>query len=181
MVCLRFTDGTGDFFSSPAQTSYTVNFNPLGSALIGNATESFSTTFAANELRAITPSTGVFNLVAGNTFSLASALNFTFVSNGVTVSIAPGSTFTRNINNDFGVGFANLDVIGTVANADGTVNIQATAFTFGDTLNAGGGNYGIVISPINPTAAVPEPFTIIGTIIGGTAAFRMRKKLASKN
>jgi hypothetical protein len=29
-----------------------------------------------------------------------------------------------------------------------------------------------------PTAAVPEPFTIIGTIVGGTAAFRLRKKLA---
>jgi hypothetical protein len=29
-----------------------------------------------------------------------------------------------------------------------------------------------------PTA-VPEPLTIIGTIIGGTAAMRMRKKLKS--
>jgi hypothetical protein len=28
-----------------------------------------------------------------------------------------------------------------------------------------------------PTTAVPEPFTIIGTLIGGTAAVRMRKKL----
>jgi hypothetical protein len=27
------------------------------------------------------------------------------------------------------------------------------------------------------TTAVPEPFTIIGTLVGGTAAFRMRKKL----
>ncbi len=26
--------------------------------------------------------------------------------------------------------------------------------------------------------AVPEPFTIIGTIVGGTAALRLRKKLA---
>jgi hypothetical protein len=30
-----------------------------------------------------------------------------------------------------------------------------------------------------PTAAVPEPFTIVGTIIGGTAALRMKKKLKS--
>lgn len=29
------------------------------------------------------------------------------------------------------------------------------------------------------TTSVPEPFTIIGTLIGGTAAFRMRKKLKS--
>jgi hypothetical protein len=29
--------------------------------------------------------------------------------------------------------------------------------------------------------AVPEPFTVIGSILGGTAAFRMRKKLKSSN
>ncbi len=29
--------------------------------------------------------------------------------------------------------------------------------------------------------AVPEPFTVIGTLIGGTAAFRMRKKLKSNS
>ena len=32
----------------------------------------------------------------------------------------------------------------------------------------------------NPTS-VPEPFTIIGTLIGGTAAFRMKKKLTVKS
>jgi Nidogen-like len=34
-------------------------------------------------------------------------------------------------------------------------------------------------SIVEPTAAVPEPFTIIGTLVGGTAALRMRKKLKS--
>ena len=29
--------------------------------------------------------------------------------------------------------------------------------------------------------AVPEPFTIVGTLIGGTAALRMRKKLKDGN
>jgi hypothetical protein len=39
-----------------------------------------------------------------------------------------------------------------------------------------------VSSPIDrpTTTAVPEPFTIIGTLIGGTAAVRMRKKLRSE-
>ena len=32
-------------------------------------------------------------------------------------------------------------------------------------------------SAASTSTAVPEPFTIIGTLIGGTAAFRMRKKL----
>lgn len=39
----------------------------------------------------------------------------------------------------------------------------------------------VVIDPnVDPTA-VPEPFTIVGTLIGGTAALRMRKKLKSND
>lgn len=34
------------------------------------------------------------------------------------------------------------------------------------------------VTPVDPTA-VPEPFTIVGTLIGGTAALRMRKKMKS--
>ena len=34
-----------------------------------------------------------------------------------------------------------------------------------------------VIVDVAASTAVPEPFTIVGTLIGGTAAFRMRKKL----
>jgi hypothetical protein len=37
--------------------------------------------------------------------------------------------------------------------------------------------FGAVVS--TASTAVPEPFTIIGSIVGGTAAFRMRKKLKS--
>ena len=177
---LAFSDGTADFFSSPAQTSYTVNFNPSGTARIDGSNGAFGSTFGTNENRTITPSTGIFNLVSGTTFSLASALNFTFpTSNGTTVSIAPGSTFTRTLNTDFGVGFVNLDATGTVSNPDGTVNLPQIAFNFGDTLSSGGGTYGVVISPTNPIAAVPEPFTVIGSLVGGAAALRMRKKLAN--
>lgn len=39
---------------------------------------------------------------------------------------------------------------------------------------------GVNAPPSDPTA-VPEPFTIVGTLIGGTAALRMRKKLKSNN
>ncbi len=34
-------------------------------------------------------------------------------------------------------------------------------------------------NPNDPTIAVPEPFTIVGTLVGGTAAIRLRKKLKS--
>jgi hypothetical protein len=45
--------------------------------------------------------------------------------------------------------------------------------------NADFGAFTTTIKEINVAdpAAVPEPFTIVGTIIGGTAAMRMRKKL----
>ncbi len=33
----------------------------------------------------------------------------------------------------------------------------------------------------SPTTSVPEPFTIVGTLIGGTAALRLRKKLKAES
>jgi hypothetical protein len=36
-------------------------------------------------------------------------------------------------------------------------------------------------TPTTPTTSVPEPFTIIGTLVGGTAALRMRKKLRANS
>ncbi len=177
-----FADGTADFFTSVGQNSYTVNFNNTsGAAFINSATGAFSSTFAPGSTPAVTPSTGIFNLVSGNVFSLASALNFNFPTNGVNISIDSGSTFTRTFNNiNSGVGFADLSVTGKATNADGTVNLQALAFTFNDTPATGGGSYSITLSPTNPLG-VPEPFSVIGTIVGGTAAFRMRKKLANIN
>lgn len=57
------------------------------------------------------------------------------------------------------------------------------AGTGSDTIKFGGRNDPAYLQldnvAVNAIAAtsVPEPFTIIGTLIGGTAAFRMRKKL----
>ncbi len=50
--------------------------------------------------------------------------------------------------------------------------------------NRGGGPTGlrtelVGTANLGPTSAVPEPFTVIGTLVGGTAALRMRKKLKS--
>ena len=42
------------------------------------------------------------------------------------------------------------------------------------------GFQGVGGNAVVPTA-VPEPFTIVGTLVGGTAALRMRKKLKSNN
>ena len=47
--------------------------------------------------------------------------------------------------------------------------IEDLSFDYAARQDTGGGN----------STAVPEPFTIVGTLIGGTAALRMRKKLKS--
>jgi hypothetical protein len=49
------------------------------------------------------------------------------------------------------------------------------AVDFGSGLGSG------TIYQIQSAQAVPEPFTIVGTLIGGTAALRMRKKLKDGN
>lgn len=53
----------------------------------------------------------------------------------------------------------------------------ATADGFG--WNNNSGTFTVNIPSGQPTTSVPEPFTIIGTLIGGTAAVRMRDKLKS--
>ncbi len=47
----------------------------------------------------------------------------------------------------------------------------------GGVINTGIDNIRTGVATATPTTSVPEPFTIIGTLVGGTAAFRMRKKL----
>ena len=67
-------------------------------------------------------------------------------------------------------------------------SIFGIGLTTGDTLTFkigdGSGQYGdnsgsFQLSSPNTSTSVPEPFTIVGTLIGGSAALRMRKKLKS--
>jgi hypothetical protein len=71
------------------------------------------------------------------------------------------------------------DLIGTGLN-NVTLNIANPNNGTLSFLSTTPGFYGIIIDNIvlnsSPTS-VPEPFTVIGTLIGGTAAFHMRKKL----
>ena len=60
-------------------------------------------------------------------------------------------------------------------------NNNLTTLSFIHTAGGNGNNDplidGVSVVQSGGSQSVPEPFTIIGTIIGGTAAFRMRKKL----
>ena len=78
--------------------------------------------------------------------------------------------------NGTSVSFGASGTVGTtVSNSFGTVNTDSFNLTFNDiSSRSGAGGYSVLASTFT---AVPEPFTIIGTLVGGTAAVLMRKKL----
>jgi hypothetical protein len=97
-------------------------------------------------------------------FSGVNKVNFRFEANTIN---EPGSTSAAD------------PVFSAIDGDLSIINKTGTAFT--DRVLPGFGNF-VAASPYDSgSTAVPEPFTIIGTLIGGTAAVRMRKKLkASK-
>ncbi len=135
---------------------------------------------------------------------------FGFFVDGKNIALVPGTTTVVSIDtinngfNDNGIDAQNPGLYN--ANPAGANGLQYDGFTTAITAQALGltpGNHTIKLaiadvgdgfydsavflklnsfSSTNPDAtAVPEPFTIVGTLIGGTAALRMRKKLkASK-
>jgi hypothetical protein len=187
---LVFQDGTSNFFEDVnpvAGDTFGVNFNPGSLAFVTGATGAFGSApyFPVTPLAyTIAPSTGTFTFSGVNapgTFDYiltGGNLPFSF-NNGVNLTVANGSIFRGAFNNapgSIGVNFGIISSAGSFfSNIDGQVPTTALAFGFGDVPNGTGGSYGVAAAPI------PEPFTIIGTIIGGTAAFRMRKKLSNAN
>jgi hypothetical protein len=93
-----------------------------------------------------------------------------FFSTTFTISLADGSSQIVSGDRAF-VGFTSSASISSVTfsipgdNPSPSV-LALPGFTFGYA---------------NAATSVPEPFTIIGTLIGGTAAFRIRKKLKAIN
>ncbi len=125
--------------------------------------------------------TAVFTYVSGDdnsfTYSLDSNLNINF-TNGATVMVAGGTRFSGSKIAGESTSFSTLSRTGSLfKNGTDTVPLSALSFSFGDIVGRGTGGLVLTASSGSPTA-VPEPFTIVGTIIGGTAALRMRKKLA---
>jgi hypothetical protein len=111
------------------------------------------------------------------TYLLADPLIFNF-ANGVILEIAKDTTFTGNIDST-SVSLSTIVRTNSFFQNDGDViPLNALSVGFNDIGGTGNGTYGITASTQAATTSVPEPFTIVGTILGGTAAMRMRKKLA---
>jgi hypothetical protein len=121
-----------------------------------------------------------FNVDVGGSYSFNSSSpydNYGFLYQG---SFNPTTPFDTNyiISNDDSAG--GLDyAFTTILNTGTTYFLVSTGFSPGEsgaftTTIDGPGN-------VSASTSVPEPFTIIGTLVGGTAAMRMRKKLKSVN
>ncbi|WP_310413975.1 PEP-CTERM sorting domain-containing protein [Chamaesiphon sp. OTE_8_metabat_110] len=181
---------TGDFFQNVIPGSnFDVNFNASASADTLGAPMGSSLSPFFNGNLGVTPSTGSFQYVSGSggnlQYRLSNDLVFAFANN-INYTVPLGSTFQSVFSdngNTQGVQFGITNGTGFFTdrtNGDRTLALTDT-FTFSDiSVVAGvqGGNYTILASPVSSTA-VPEPFTVIGTLVGGAAALRMKKKLAN--
>jgi hypothetical protein len=197
---LNFNLTENDFRGDVKTTApFDVNFNPSGFASVVGSTGQFSsaslfpTVFPTGSNYGITPSTGTFTYSgAGTTYRLTNDLNFAF-NNGVTIRVGNGSTFdftqTTVSSATNPLGAYNVNILNSLNSfiINGTTPADSVAiptsgslgFVFQATGGTPGGSVGV--TAFSTAASVPEPFTIIGSIVGGTAAFRMRKKLANIN
>jgi hypothetical protein len=194
---LAFNDGAL-LGSAPITTTggtFTTNFNSGGNAIFTTASGSFGSLVLGvidptnSVSKPVAPSLGTtfsYTPVVGNSFTatLTNPLNFDFGSLLGKLSIASGATFGgiyNPVSTNFpsGHSFFNLNPgsIATFSSGSDTSPVQITSFNFDVDNSVGGispnGSYSIRAS------AVPEPFTVIGTLVGGAAALRMRKKLAN--
>jgi hypothetical protein len=152
--------GTGNFGGEPSPS--TILFFLGGSAATMNVAAGFDTGFSFFYSAIANP--GIINVYDGlnSTGNLLATLTLPITpTNG-----APDPTGAFSPFLPIGVTFSG---IAKSVDFGGTANqIGFDDITLGSAI-AGGGQ------------EVPEPFTIIGTLIGGTAAFRMKKNLKSTN
>jgi hypothetical protein len=179
---LSINGGSTSFAPSVTGTSgnsFQVNFNiaPVG------ADGSFSPTFSASTVAtASTPATFVYDsgTAAAPIYKLNNNLvfNFNTAPSPTTLTIRSGALFQGDRPTSTTASFQAVN--GTTqsffTNGSDITNNNPLIFSFND-LNGSTIGRSFTVSA-SPTAAVPEPFTIIGSIVGGAAALRMRKKMS---
>jgi len=174
---VSLNNGTG--ISNPATT---ITFDLGDEILLTNQYSSLGVIFAGLLLTYINP--GYPNITAAvaynfdNPFLISftqpqSQAAFSFVTNRGT------STFEALLNNSV------VETFSARNDLDSTNNFYGfTGITFDALRVTPSGGFGLIDNLQFGTATaqpVPEPFSIIGTLIGGTAAFRIGKKLADAN
>ncbi len=191
-------------FNTSTQTSTLVGatgatINGLGFAANGNLYGTGGSNFYQ-----INAATGAATQVGSSIANFSSAGDIVFNPNTtnqfLALSLSPDNSTLFSINSDDGTATAIGNIgIGNVYGAffEGgqlfgytddrrqiKIDLATGAGTFdrdvtGTSLTIGGAASLATITPPQPTA-VPEPFTIVGTLVGGSAALRMRKQLKSR-
>jgi hypothetical protein len=187
---LIFSDGAFSNFpiTGTSGNGFSVTFNAGSLATVTTANGDFGSLIPGvspiqSVAKPVNPSIGNFlysNAVSPNTFDYRltnpGGLDFNFGTTG-NLNIAANSIFRGSFDSN-DANFSLLNGSGsTFTNAGITSPIVLNDLDF-SVRSAGigaSGSYGVSV------ASVPEPFTIIGTLVGGTAAFRMRKKLSAAN
>jgi hypothetical protein len=176
-------DGISSVFrpAAVAKNDFTVTFSSNLAANVSEATGDLAGAglFPSLGNYAVSSDTVTFDYI-GSTggpnrqYALLDNLNFTF-SNGVQVNFLAGALFEGTANANTAT-LSYSGVGGSFVVGGDTSNATSYTFDFTDTNVNGGDKYNL-----RAAKEVPEPFSIIGTLIGGTAAFRMKKKLASSS
>jgi len=181
---VSLNNGTG--ISNPATTITFSEFPLANDTPLTNQYSSLGVTF--NGLRVYNDFDGFPNInlpAASNFFPITNPflIGFTQSQSQAAFSLATNggtSTFTALLNGSV------VETFSATTNTSNTNNFYGfTGVTFDAIrVTAAGNGAGIIDNIQFGTATaqpVPEPFSIIGTLVGGTAAFRIRKKLADAN
>jgi len=175
---VSLNNGTG--ISNPATT---ITFDDLGSGdLLTDQYSSLGVTFAGLEVYNTSPGYPNMTELVGFNFANPFLISFTQPQSQAAFSFiteAGTSTFEALLNDSV------VETFFATTDLDSTNNFYGfTGVTFNAIRVTAAGDLGSIDNLQFGTATaqpVPEPFSIIGTLIGGTAAFRIRKKLADAN
>lgn len=152
---LGYFDQGQDGLNTPHQVSI---WNTAGTLLTSTSVNTANSTLQGAVVNGgqfrFTPITGS-NLFAGNTYVFGA------------LSSSTDTIYNRNTNISNAPSLATVSDIGYFSTSNSFPNS-----TIGNSYGAGS-----FTANQTTTTAVPEPFTIIGTLVGGSAALRMRKKL----
>jgi thermolabile hemolysin len=160
---------------------------------VGNLTAEISTLIAGGAKNILVPNLPNLGALPG-TRTLATAPGLSFLTQGHNTTLALSIAALQRANSSVTINILDINDLFTRAVndpgqfqlsnvTDGCLLVGCSnpdAYLFWDTIHPTTAAHRLIgnlaLSTVAPTA-VPEPFTIIGTIVGGTAALRLRKKL----
>jgi hypothetical protein len=180
---LDFDGGTSAFYTAAKNNqNFSISFNTPANVSLASGEFGAAPYFPTTGSYSANSPVGNFSFVSGGvssrTYQLTNNLQFVF-ANGVKLNLGAGSIFTGTANNTSAAFGLFTSTGSSFENGANLVPTESFDFGFTDNRVATPGFPSYTIAAV--AQEVPEPFSIIGTIVGGTSALRMRKKLKSAN